>query len=71
MLKEFKYYGLTDKYMGSMKELRAEELRYLKEKQDKEQQNVIEENKPEDTIRKAQTAKRRKPKTKTQTKKQK
>jgi hypothetical protein len=32
MLKEFKYYGLTDKFMGSIADLRAEELKYLAEK---------------------------------------
>ncbi len=32
MLREFRYYGLTDKYMGDVKKMIAEEEKYLKEK---------------------------------------
>jgi hypothetical protein len=32
MLREFRYYGLTDKYMGDVKKLIAEEEKYLKGK---------------------------------------
>jgi hypothetical protein len=35
MLREFKYYGLSDKYMGNVKKIIAEEEKYLKEKEAK------------------------------------
>jgi hypothetical protein len=35
MLREFKYYGLSDKYMGDVKKMIAEEEKYLKEKEAK------------------------------------
>lgn len=34
MLREFKYYGLTNKYMGDVKKLIAEEEKYLREKEE-------------------------------------
>ena len=38
MLREFKYYGLSDKYMGDIKKIIAEEEKYLKRKADELQQ---------------------------------
>jgi hypothetical protein len=35
MLREFRYYGLSDKYMGDVKKLIAEEEKYLKDKENK------------------------------------
>ena len=44
MLREFKYYGLSDKYMGDVKKIIAEEEKYLKEKEAKllQLQEIIE-----------------------------